>query len=406
MKKSVLTAYARLAIKKGLNLQKGQGLQIFVPAEQYEFARICAHEAYRAGAAWVMMEWSDQRITKDGYKYQTLKQLSTMEDWRKEKYNYLAKELPCRLHILADDPDGLKGVDQAKVTKAQKALFPYIEPYRNAIDNRHQWCIIGVPSAAWAKKMFPHLKKQAAINALWDAILACARVDADPEAAWDKHNATLQQKCDKINALKLESLHITSERGTDVTIGLMEKGSFLGGGEYTEQGVYYNPNMPTEEVFTTPKAGVADGVVVSSKPLSYQGRMIEDFTLEFKDGRVVRHTARVGEDILGELLGSDEGAARLGEVAIVPTSSPVNKTGLLFYNTLYDENAACHLAIGRGFENTVVNYGDYSRDELTEMGVNRSMIHIDFMIGTDKTRIVGKNADGEVVIFDGGEWVI
>ena len=406
MKESVLRSYARLAVRKGINVQKGQGVQIFAPAEQYEFARMCAKEAYLAGAAWVMMEWSDQEISKYGYQYQTAEQLSVMEDWRKAKYDYLAHELPCRLHISAEDPDGMRGTDQAKISQVRRALYPFLEPYQKAIDNRHQWCIVGVPGVKWAKKVFPQLNKQAAVNALWEAILASARVGEDPEKAWNEHNAALAGRCERLNALQLESIHITSELGTDLTVGLMEKGTWMGGGEYTEQGVFYNPNIPTEEIFTTPKAGAADGIAVASKPLSYQGQMIENFSMTFKDGRVVSHTAEVGDGILGELLASDEGAARLGEAAIVPVSSPIYRSGLLFYNTLYDENAACHLAIGRGFDNTVRDYSQYTYEQLTDMGVNRSMIHIDFMIGTAGTRISGIGRDGETVLFENGEWVI
>lgn len=409
--KTLLRNYARLAVRKGLNIQKGQGVQIFASVQQHEFATLCAQEAYRAGAAWVSMEWSCQDTTRLAYKHENIKTLTNMPQWKKEKYQYLAQELPCRLHILSENPDGLKGVRQDKVTKTQVAAYPVLEPYRRAIDNRHQWCIIGAPCAAWAKKVFPHLKKQAAINALWQAILHTARVTGDaaaaaynPETAWDAHNAALARRCEHLNALGLESLHITTGLGTDLTVCLMQEGRFEGGGETTEQGVFYNPNMPTEEIFTTPKRGLAQGVVVSSKPLSYQGRMIEDFSLTFEAGKVVKSSARVGADILETLLASDEGARCLGEVALVPFSSPINQSGLLFYNTLYDENAACHLALGRGFDNIVKDYSSYTYDQLTEMGVNRSMIHIDFMIGTADTRIIGKNAQGEHLLFENGEW--
>lgn len=256
MKKSIMQKYARLAVRKGINVQKGQGVQINVAPEQYEFARMCVREAYRAGAAWVTVEWRDQTAEKYAFKYQTVKRLSTVEKWRQEKLAYLGKELPCRLHILSEDPDGMKGVNPEKVTKVKRAQWPFIEPYRKEIEGRHQWCIVGVPGPEWAKKVFPDMKKQAAVNALWEAILTTARVDDDPEAAWDKHNAELQSHADRLNELQLESLHIQSELGTDLTIGLMENGIWMGGGEYTDKGVYFNPNMPTEEVFTTPAPAV------------------------------------------------------------------------------------------------------------------------------------------------------
>lgn len=406
MKKSIMQKYARLAVRKGINVQKGQGVQINVAPEQYEFARMCVREAYRAGAAWVTVEWRDQTTEKYAFKYQTVKRLSTVEKWKQEKLAYLGKELPCHLHILSEDPDGMKGVNPEKVTKVQRAQWPFIQPYRKEIEGRHQWCIVGVPGPEWAKKVFPDMKKQAAVNALWEAILTTARVDDDPEAAWDKHNAELQSHADRLNELQLESLHIQSELGTDLTIGLMENGIWMGGGEYTDKGVYFNPNMPTEEVFTTPRSGCVEGVAVASKPLSCRGKLIENFSVTFKDGRAVAHSAEVGDEALEQIISADEGSARLGEVALVPVSSPINRSGVLFYNTLYDENAACHLALGFGFDNAVKGSESMDYDQITAAGVNRSMMHVDFMIGTPGTKITGKGKNGETVIFENGEWAI
>lgn len=275
------------------------------------------------------------------------------------------------------------------------------------MENAYQWCIAAVPGEAWAKKVFPGVKKNRAIEMLWEAILYTSRVDEDPVAAWDAHNRDLAAHCEKLNALGIRELEYKAKNGTDFRVGLMDNGIFMAGGEYTLSGVYYNPNIPSEEVFTTPKRGVAEGIVYASRPLSYNGKLIENFSVRFEGGKAVEVHAEKNEDLLREMIAMDEGAAYLGECALVPYASPIRESGILFYNTLFDENAACHLALGRGFNNCVRDYEKYTFDEIKAMGVNDSIIHVDFMIGTEDLDITAVTADGSrVAIFKNGNWAI
>ena len=292
-----------------------------------------------------------------------------------------------------------------KVAKARQLSYPILKPYADQLDGVQQWCIAAVPGAAWAKKVFPGCSKNQAMEKLWQAILTAARVDDDPMKAWEKHNEDLQKRCDYLNGLKIESLHYTADNGTDLTVGMIPQARFCGGSETSKRGVTYNPNIPTEECFISPMRGKAEGVVYSTKPLCYQGQMIEDFSLRFENGKVTEAKARVGEQLLHTLIGMDEGAAYLGECALVPQESPICQSGLLFYNTLFDENAACHLALGRGFVDTIENYHDLSVQQCWDLGVNDSMIHEDFMIGCDSMDIDAVTADGKTVpIFRKGNW--
>jgi aminopeptidase len=368
-----------------------------------------AEECYRAGASRVQMEWSCQPMTKLAYRHQSLKNLSTVPAWQEEKLKLMAEECPCRIHIASEDPDGLKGINMEKMQKAQMATYPIIRPYREAIECKHQWTIAAVPSAAWAKKVFPEMKKSQAIEALWDAILKAVRVsddpDNDPIIEWARHNENFKKRCNWLNEKKFDYLTYKSANGTDFRVDLIPQGQWCGGGEYTKQGNYFNPNMPTEEIFTSPMKGKAEGIVYSSKPLAYNGNLIENFYMKFEGGKIVEVGAERGEETLKELIAMDEGAAYLGEVALVPYSSPIQKSGVLFYNTLFDENAACHLAFGRGFTNLYRDYENYTEEELHAKGINDSIVHEDFMIGTADMSIVGITESGErVQIFENGEW--
>ena len=268
-----------------------------------------------------------------------------------------------------------------------------------------KWCIAAVPGEAWAKKMFPDLSRRAAVEKLWEAILFTSRADGDPVAAWDAHNKELADRCAYLNSLGLVSLEYKASNGTNLTVGLIENALFLGGGEYTLSGEFYNPNIPSEEIFTSPKAGSAEGIVYSSKPLSYRGELIENFSVRFESGKVVEVHAQKGEELLKKLISMDEGAAMLGECALVAQNSPIAKSGLLFYNTLFDENAACHLALGKGFSNCIKDYDKYTLEECRSMGINDSMIHEDFMIGTDDLDITGITKDKKrIPIFRNGNW--
>ena len=406
MDKTRLENYAKLIVKSGLNVQKGQEVLIQCGLDQPDFVTLVAEECYKAGAKRVTVKWSHMPVSKVNYTYRTLETLSEFTDIERAEWQNRVDKLPCLLWLDSDDPDGLAGTDSAKIAAANMARFPSIKPFRDAIENKYQWCIAAVPGKEWAKKIFPDLEADEAIEKLWDAILNCSRVTDDPIAEWDKHNKNLAKRCKFLNDYRFDRLEYKSSNGTDFTVGLNEKGIFCGGGETTlGANIYFNPNIPSEEVFTSPMRGRAEGKVVSTKPLSYQGKLIENFWVEFKDGKVVRVGAEKNQDVLEKMVAMDEGASYLGEVALIAYDSPINKTGILFYNTLFDENASCHLALGRGFNNCLENYENYTNEECEKLGVNSSMIHVDFMIGSKDLLIVGVTKDGKrVQIFKDGNW--
>ena len=405
MKKSVLREYARLIVRKGINVQKGQEVIISAGLDQPEFVQMVVEEAYKAKAKKVTVEWSYQPLTKTHVRYQSLKTMSTVTDWELARQEHYCNVLPCRIHLLSADPDGLKGVNMAKVSKANQITHPILKPYRDRRDNRDQWCAAAVPGVAWAKKVFPGLPKGKAVEKLWEAILSAARVTDDPIAAWDEHNADMEKHCEYLNNLKITKLHYTAANGTDLTVGLIPESHWRGGGDTSLQGIFFNPNIPTEECFISPRKGEAEGIVYSSLPLSYRGQLIDKFWLRFEGGKAVEVGAEVGEEQLREMVNMDEGAGYLGECALVPQASPICQSGILFYNTLFDENAACHLALGRGFADTIKDFDKKTLDECRELGINDSMIHVDFMIGCDSMNIDATCENGEVVrIFENGNW--
>ena len=405
MKKTVLREYARLIVRCGINVQKGQEVLVIADLDQPEFVKMVVEEAYKAKAKEVTVQWSYQPLQKIHTRYQSVKTLGTVKRWQKERQQYYCDTLPCRIYLMSEDPDGLKGVDMKKTAKARQLSYPVLKPYIDQRKNKDQWCIAAVPGAAWAKKVFPGLPKGKAIEKLWEAILYTARVNEDPVKAWQQHNADLKARCDHLNGLGLVSLHYTADNGTDLTVGLIEESRWCGGGDTSLQGIYFNPNIPTEECFISPMRGKAEGIVYSTKPLSYQGQLIENFYFRFENGRVVEAKAEKGEALLNTIVNMDEGAAYLGECALVPQASPIAESGLLFYNTLFDENAACHLAIGMGFADTIVDFENKTLDQCRQMGINDSMVHEDFMIGCDTMNIDGITKDGKTVpIFRNGNW--
>lgn len=405
MKKTVLREYAKLIVRRGVNVQKGQEVVIYAGLDQPEFVAMVVEEAYKAKAKKVSVEWSYQPLEKLHYRYRSLKTLGTVEGWQKAKQEYFCENLPCRIYLESDDPDGLKGINQEKMAKARQMQYPILKPYRDRRENKEQWCIAAVPGAAWAKKVFPGMRTSTAMEKLWEAILTTSRVDEDPMAAWNAHNADLQSRCDYLNSLHIQSLHYTADNGTDLTVGMIPQAKWCGGGETSLQNIFFNPNIPTEECFITPMKGQAEGVVYSSKPLSYRGQLIDGFSIRFENGKVAEVHAQQGEELLKTMVAMDEGAAYLGECALVPQRSPIAESGLLFYNTLFDENAACHLALGMGFADTIVDFQNKTLDECRELGVNDSMIHEDFMIGCDSMNIDAICRDGKVVpIFRSGNW--
>ena len=405
MKKSVLREYARLIIRTGLNIQKGQSVIVFADLDQPEFVQMVVEEAYKAKAKEVTVQWNYQPLTKLHYRYQSVKNLGTLKEWEMARQEHYCDVLPARVLLMSEDPDGLKGVNIAKMTKAQQMLYPVIKGYRDRRDNRDQWCAAAVPGAAWAKKVFPGLPKGKAIEKLWEAILSAARVTDDPLAAWDEHNADMEKRCEHLNNLNIRSLHYTAANGTDLTVGLIPESNWRGGGDTSLQGIFFNPNIPTEECFISPKKGEAEGIVYSSLPLSYRGQLIDKFWMRFEGGKAVEVGAEVGEEQLREMVNMDEGAGYLGECALVPQASPICQSGILFYNTLFDENAACHLAVGRGVADTIKDFETKTLDECRELGINDSMIHVDFMIGCDTMNIDALCENGEWVrIFENGNW--
>ena len=405
MKKTVLREYARLIARVGANVQKGQEVLIYADLDQPEFVKLLVEECYKAKAKEVTVLWDYQPLQKIHTRYQSVKTLGEVKQWQKERQQHYCDVLPCRIHLISEDPDGLKGVNMKKVADARKLSYPILKPYIDKRENKQQWCIAAVPGAAWAKKVFPGLPKGKAMEKLWEAILFTSRVNDDPIAAWEKHNADLKARCDYLNSLGIESLHYTADNGTDLTVGLIAQSRFCGGGDTSLQGIYFNPNIPTEECFISPKRGEAEGIVYSTKPLSYQGQLIENFWMRFEGGKVVESGAEKGAQLLATLIAMDEGAAYLGECALVPERSPIAESGLLFYNTLFDENAACHLAIGMGFADTIVDFQDKSLEECRALGINDSMVHEDFMIGCASMNIDAKTRDGKIVpIFRNGNW--
>lgn len=405
MKKTVMRSYAKLIVRVGANVQKGQEVRVFASLDQPEFIKMLAEECYKAGASRVSVDWNYPELTKLAARYMKLRDLSETREWEKARMQDMVDHLPVRIFIESEDPDGLRGINP-KYFKAFAARIKISKPYRDAIDNKHQWCIAAVPGEAWAKKVHPELSKRAAVEQLWKDILYTARADGeDPIADWEEHNRDLKARSKYLNDLHLRELRYHSANGTDFKVGLIPTAEFHAGRDKTMQGVVYDPNMPTEEVFTSPDRRTAEGIVYATKPLSYQGQLIENFSVRFEKGRAVEVKAEKGQDVLEQIISMDEGCHYLGECALVPKESPIHQSGLLFYNTLFDENAACHLALGFGFDECVKGFENMTKEELYEIGVNDAGNHTDFMIGSDDLSIDGVDEHGNVhPIFRNGTW--
>lgn len=405
MKKTVMRSYAKLIVRVGANVQKGQEVRVFASLDQPEFIKMLAEECYKAGASRVTVDWNYPELTKLSARYMKLRDLSETREWEKARMQDMVDHLPVRIFIESEDPDGLRGINP-KYFKAFAARIKISKPYRDAIDNKHQWCIAAVPGEAWAKKVHPELSKRAAVEQLWKDILYTARADGeDPIADWEEHNRDLKARSKYLNDLHLRELRYHSANGTDFKVGLIPTAEFHAGRDTTMQGVVYDPNMPTEEVFTSPDRRTAEGIVYATKPLSYQGQLIENFSVRFEKGRAVEVKAEKGQNVLEQIISMDEGCHYLGECALVPKESPIHQSGLLFYNTLFDENAACHLALGFGFDECVKGFENMTKEELYEIGVNDAGNHTDFMIGSDDLSIDGVDEHGNVhPIFRNGTW--
>lgn len=407
MDKNKLRSYAELIAHLGVNVQPGQEVIIRSEPEQMEFLEMLTEQCYLAGASKVTVEWRSQVLQKLDIKYQSDEVLGRVEPWEEQRLKEKSEKLPANIYLDSDDPDGLAGIDQDKWAKAQQARYKVTKPYRDAMENKYQWCVAAVPGVKWARKVFPGLDDETAMEKLWEAILKCSRADENPMEAWRAHNARLKARCEWLNSLKLRRLVYKSEMsGTDFNVGLIPQMLFMGGAEgLPDSGVLYDANIPSEEVFTTPMKGDVEGLAVATRPLSYRGVLIENFSVRFEKGRAVEVHAEKNEEALRLMIAMDDGASMLGECALVPYNSPIRESGILFYNTLFDENASCHLALGDGYSSCLEDFEKYTLEETRTLGVNESMIHEDFMIGTPDLCITGITEDGrEVPIFVNGDW--
>ncbi|MCI8573104.1 MAG: aminopeptidase [Oscillibacter sp.] len=402
-----LREYARLLVRVGLNVQPGQRMIISSPVECAAFARLCAAEAYEAQCKEVVMNWTDDAMTRMKYQNAAEEIFDEVPLWRRHFFNDHALEGAAYLAISATDPENLKGVDSQRMIRAQRASGKALKDFdRLQMCGGFPWCIASIPSPSWAVRVFPDMDEAEAVSALWDAIFQAVRITGDGKAVerWHEHLDTLQKRLETLNALKLQSLHYTNALGTDLTVELPEGHVWESGGDVTLNGQTYIANIPTEEIFTAPLKTGANGVIMGSMPLVHDGNTIENFRFVVENGKIVEATARLGEQVLQAAISVDEGAAYFGEVALVPYDSPISNQGLLFYNTLFDENAACHIAFGEAYP-CLEGGQKMSKDELKARGLNDSITHVDFMIGTPDLSITGKTRDGrEVPIFINGNF--
>ena len=400
--------YAELALKTGVNLQKGQALMINAPIEGADFTRIVVKKAYELGAKDVHINWSDDELSLLKFQNAPDEVIASFPDWRVQLHDMYAEDGAAVLSIRSTNPDLLKDIEPARVAKANKAAAEAMVNFRKyTMNDRIPWSIISIPSKDWAQKIFPDKTAEDAVESLWEAILKIVRVDQeDPIAAWDAHNETLRTAHEVLNDKNYKKLVFTAP-GTGLELELPEGHIWKGGSAVAETGVTFNPNIPTEEVFSMPHKYGVNGTVSSTKPLNYGGSLIDNFSLTFKDGKVVDFKAEVGEEVLGHLLDSDEGARRLGEIALVPDESPVSQSGLIFYNTLFDENASCHIALGKAYPTNLKDGSSMNEEELDKHGVNDSLVHVDFMIGSKELDIDGVKQDGTTeAVFRSGTWAL
>lgn len=402
-----METYARLLLKTGLDLQKGQTLLLNADTEAAPLVAVLAAQAYQMGAADVQCNWSNEACDRARLLYQDEENLGKLPPWEAERYNAPSRAGCAYLRLFSEDPFGMAGADPARIALRRNAVSAATkEAQRCRMTGVSPWLAAAYPGRAWAQRVFPNLAGEEAQAALWRAILAATRADApDPDAAWQAHQQNLARRAEWLNAQQFAAFHYESGLGTDFTVGMPEGQNWAGGRSWTTDGRAFIPNMPTEEVFCAPHRDRAEGRLVASLPLSHGGSRVEGIALTFADGQVVDFDARAGKETLAAILNTDAGARRLGEIALLPADSPIAGMNLLFYNTLFDENAACHLALGRGYSSNIRDYEKYSLDELRAMGVNDSMVHEDFMIGSADLAVTGVTASGErIPIFRDGGW--
>ncbi|MEG0562442.1 MAG: aminopeptidase [Cetobacterium sp.] len=401
-----LEKYAELAVKVGVNIQPGQTLLVRSPIECAPFVRNVSKFAYECGAKNVHIEWSDEESTLIKYLNAPEETFNEFPRWISDQYVDIAKEGGAFLTIYAQNPDLLKNVDPQRVANFQKASGMALKEWRSyTLSDKCKWSIVSIPTESWATKVFPDISSKEAVDKLWNAIFKCTRVDnEDPIAAWAQHNSDLKLRMNFLNEKNFKTLRFKSAK-TDLVVDLPEGHIWLSGASQDPTGVAFNANMPTEEVFSMPHKFKVNGVVHSTKPLVYGGNVIDDFSLTFKDGKIVDFTAQKGSETLGKLIDTDEGSHYLGEVALVPFKSPISDTNIVFFNTLYDENASCHFAIGAAYRTNIKDGDKLKDEELDAHGVNNSLTHVDFMIGSSDMDIVGVTYDGEdVQVFKNGNW--
>ena len=407
--KTKLNEYAKLCVKVGINVQPGQPLVVNAPIEGAEFVRLVAKHAYEAGASEVHVNWSDEVMTRLKYEHAPMEVFENFPKWYADGLVDYAEKGAGFLSISCQDPELLKGIDPKKIAANNKSSSLALKEFRNyTMNDKNTWCVVSIATKSWAKRVFPDLSEDEAVEKLWEAIFNATRINTeDPIEAWKEHMANLKKKVDFLNDLQLKSLHYTSSNGTDLVVELPEGHIWAGGGAVDSKCVNFAPNMPTEEVYTMPLKTGVNGIVYNTKPLNYGGKLIDGFWLKFKDGKVVDYDAEVGKETLTDLLNIDEGAKYLGEVALVPYSSPISQSNIVFLNTLFDENASCHFALGKAYPTNIKGGSEMTDEELEAHGVNTSITHVDFMIGSKDMSIIGETKSGEKVqIFKDGNWSI
>ncbi len=409
-KPSLLEKYAQLAVHVGANVQEGQPVVIRSSTQSVELARLIAKVAYEAKAKRVTVQWTDDYVSRYSLDHMSVETLEDVPQWVVDRAHHEIEENTCLISITSPIPGLNQGVDPLKMQKAGQAMGKKLAFFQSYVmGNNTQWTIVAASNLIWAEKVFPELKGEEAVEALWDAIFKACRVNdtTDAVAAWAEHNKTLGAHNAILNQHQFKELHFTNSLGTDLIIELVENHVWAGGDETTTKGVKFNPNIPTEETFTMPYKWGTRGKVYATKPLNYQGNLIDGFWLEFKDGKVVDFDAKEAKDSLASLLDYDEGARYLGEIALISHDSPISNANILFYNTLFDENASCHMALGRAYPMNVKGGTSMSQEALTELGSNHSLTHVDFMFGSADLKVVGLTHDGqEVTIIEHGDFVI
>lgn len=409
--KEILEEYAKLLVVEGVNVQKGQPLVINAPVEAYKLVRECVKIAYNQGSSRVSVNYLDDQKERLDFEYMEIEELSNIPAWTLSRKQYEIDKNSCYLHIIGEDPDNLKGIDTNKIKEYSLARMKSLQPYQYyTMNNLGQWSVVAYPNQKWANKVFPDLSDDEAMEKLWEAILKTSRVEiGKTKDNWVKHNKEIRDHCNILNEYNFKSLHFKNALGTDLTVGLI-KNHIWEGGRDLSKGTFkakFNANIPTEEVFTMPDRYHIDGKVISTKPLSYNSNIISRFELEFKDGKIIDFHADDNEAVLKDLIEMDEGTKSLGEVALISYDSPIQNSGILFYETLFDENASCHLAIGACYPTNVKGGSELTSEELYKLGGNDSMEHVDFMFGSSDMSIVGLTYDDKKVeIFKDGNFVI